>query len=450
MSEDLQTVVDRVRERVAPTDEERDRLERTAEELIIRTQAAIADCPVDADVIRVGSTARDTWLRGDRDIDIFVRFPTTLERTELEEYGLKVGRTVLPEGRLEYAEHPYVTAEFDGYSIDLVPCFAVETGAEGRSAVDRTPFHAEYVSERLTPDLATDVRVFKRFLEAIGIYGSDLRTRGFSGYLTELLVLEYGDVISVLQAAAAWQPPVTIDPEDHGDRSFEDPLIVIDPTDPSRNVAAVVTDASVARLQHHARRLLESPTVDQFDVSAVEPISTDELSAHIERRRTIPMAILAPAPDVVDDQLYPQLRRTRDGIVDALEARGFAVLRAEVFARDRMLLYLDLATAELPGIERHVGPPVHVQEHASAFLERWEDAATYGPFIEGNRYVVEREREFTSASSFLRSDALLDARLGADLANTIASDRTVLVGEQVLDLLPTFGNELAAFYDPSP
>ena len=449
MTEDLQTVVDRVRERVEPTDEERDRLERTAAELINRTEDAIADCPVDAEVIRVGSTARDTWLRGDRDIDIFVRFPTTLERSELEEYGLMVGRTVLPEGRLEYAEHPYVSAEFEGYSIDLVPCFDVESGADGRSAVDRTPFHAEYVSERLTPDLATDVRVFKRFLEAIGIYGSDLRTRGFSGYLTELVVLEYGNVIRVLEAAAEWQPPVTIDPEDHGNRSFDDPLIVIDPTDPSRNVAAVVTEASVARLQHHARLLLEEPTVERFDVSAVEPISTDELSAHIERRQTIPMAILAPAPDVVDDQLYPQLRRTRDGIVDALEARGFAVLRAEAFAQDRMLLYLDLATAKLPAVERHVGPPVHVQEHASAFLDRWEDSASYGPFIDGNRYVVEREREFTSASSFLRSDALLDARLGADLATMIANERTILVGEQVLDLLPSFGQEIATFYDPS-
>ncbi|NIS30872.1 MAG: tRNA CCA-pyrophosphorylase, partial [Actinobacteria bacterium] len=55
---------------------------------------------------------------------------------------------------------------------------------------DRTPFHAAYVEGRLNDELAAEVRVLKQLLEGIGVYGSDLKTRGFSGYLTELLVLE--------------------------------------------------------------------------------------------------------------------------------------------------------------------------------------------------------------------------------------------------------------------
>lgn len=450
MSDLLGQTIAQVRERVTPSAEERDRLEETVLTLVDRTEAVVDELGVDADVLRVGSTARDTWLRGDRDIDIFVRFDPSYTREELERYGLEIGQTVLPDGRLEYAEHPYVSAAFEGYAVDLVPCFRVGSAAEIRSAVDRTPFHAAYVTERLDADLANDVRVLKRFFEAIGIYGSDLRTQGFSGYLTELLVLTYGDVRGVLEATATWQPPVRLDPEEHGETTFDDPLVVIDPTDPSRNVAAVVTGENVARLQHHARDLLENPDPDRFALEKPDALTEAELLAHLERRATTPIAIRFPTPDIVNDQLYPQLRRSIEGITRALEERGFEVVRADAFAGESAVLFVELSVAQRPRIERHEGPPVHVREHATSFLETYEDAEVYGPFIDGDRYVVERERDVRTAAAFLRGEDLLDVGLGADVRRILAEDYTVLVNEDITDLLPAFGDALARFYEPSP
>ncbi|MEF8886126.1 MAG: nucleotidyltransferase domain-containing protein, partial [Haloarculaceae archaeon] len=111
MSEEFDAVVARARERVVPDEEEYDRLEAVVATLRERTEAALADLPVDADdveVVLVGSTARDTWLAGDRDVDLFVRFPTEYSREELAAFGLQVGHAVLPDGHEEYAEHPYV------------------------------------------------------------------------------------------------------------------------------------------------------------------------------------------------------------------------------------------------------------------------------------------------------------------------------------------------------
>lgn len=451
MPEELAETISSVRERVRPTAAERSTLEETVERVIERTEAALAELPVAADVIRVGSTARDTWLRGDRDIDIFVRFPPSLEREALEEYGIEVGRTVLPNGRLEYAEHPYVTAEFAGYSVDLVPCFAVESGAEIQSAVDRTPFHAEYVREALTEELANDVRVLKRFCEAIGIYGSDLKTQGFSGYLTELLVLEYGGVAAVLEAAAEWHPPVHIDPEDHASATFDDPLVVIDPTDPGRNVAAVVTAESLAKFQHHARVVLADPDPEQFTVESPARIDEDEFLEVLEDRKTTAVAIRFSAPDLVSDQLFPQLRRSRRGLERALVELGFPTLRTTAFADgDEAVLFLELEVDRRPAVERHVGPPVHVREHAEDFLAKWQDRPVYGPFIDEDRYVVERPRSSPDAIEFLRSDRLLKVGLGVDIRRQLANGYEVLVGADVTELLPEFGTEIARFYDPSP
>jgi tRNA nucleotidyltransferase (CCA-adding enzyme) len=458
MSDEFETITERVRERVDPGPDERERLDETAVTLIERAEDAIADLPVGADVLQVGSTARGTWTSGDRDIDIFVRFSPNLPRHDLESYGLQIGWSVLPDGREEFAEHPYVTGECEGFAVDVVPCYAVESANEIRSAVDRTPFHSEYVAARLDPhsdsdphpDLASEVRLAKGFLKGIGIYGSDLKTKGFSGYLTELLVLEYGSFRSFIEESAEWQPPITLDPEEHGRRSFDDPLIVIDPTDPERNVAAVCTQTNVFRLIHHARAFRNSPDTDRFIPQNPDPLTPEETQDELDRRETTPVAIRFDAPDLVDDQLYPQLERSLGGIRDELDRRGFETLRAATFADGSAVLFIECEVTERPAIERHEGPPIHVGEHASDFYEKYAESDAYGPFVDGSRYVVERPREFTTARSFLNSEAIFSVALGVAIETALRDGYEVLVGRETTTLAEEFDTELARYFDPKP
>ncbi|SEH37445.1 tRNA adenylyltransferase [Halopenitus malekzadehii] len=463
---DLDSVRRSVLDRITPDPAERDRLEAVAERLVDRARAAVDDLDADlttgpdgdVDVVRVGSTARGTWLAGDRDIDLFVRFPTDLPRADLERYGLAVGHAVLPDGHEEYAEHPYVTGILDGFAVDLVPCYDVADASAIRSAVDRTPFHDAYLSERLTDTLAEDVLLTKRFLKGIGAYGSDLRTRGFSGYLSELLVVEFGGFEPLLRAAADWHPPVRIDPEGHGEATFDDPLVVIDPTDPDRNVAAVCSARNLARLQHHARAFLADPTETPFSPPDREPLSADAVREHIDRRETTPIAIVFEPPMLVDDQLWPQLRKSRDGIVRALEERQFQVLRSRTMVNDdtadhvRAVVLVEPLHDSLPAVATHRGPPVAVREHAEGFYDAYAedgDPYTYGPFLDGDRYVVERERTVTSAARFLAEGDLSDVGLGAQLTEAIAG-REVLVGTDVASLADGFGTQLRSYFEPRP
>ncbi|MFC6905111.1 CCA tRNA nucleotidyltransferase [Halalkalicoccus tibetensis] len=449
MTDAFRETVAAVRERATPTDQERERLAAATDRLVARVESATADLPVGTDVVRVGSTARGTWLSGDQDIDLFVRFPPDLPREELESLGLEVGHAVLPDGRAEYAEHPYVTGEFEGYDVDLVPCYRVDSATEARSAVDRTPFHTAYVEEAITPELAADVRVLKRFLTACGIYGSDLRTEGFSGYLTELLILELDGFEPLIEAVADWHPPVELDPAEHGSRAFDDPLVVIDPTDPERNVAAVLSSTNLARFQHHARALLAEPAIERFEPAEPDPLDGATLESHLERRGTTPLALRVPAPDLVDDQLYPQLGKSRLSLAGELDRRGFPVIRSAAFANDHAVLLIELANDELPAIERHAGPPVAVGEHASAFYEKYEAGDAYGPFVDGGRYIVEREREYTTARDCLEGE-LFSVALGPAVENALEDGYDLLAGDGLAALLPEFEVELARYYDPSP
>ena len=461
MSDAVDAVLAQVRERVTPDAAERERMAAVVAEVTDRAEAAVADLPVEAEVVHAGSTARDTWLAGDRDVDVFVAFPPDLGREDLETYGLEVGHAVLPAGHEEFAEHPYVVGAVEGFEVDLVPCYRVASATEIQSAVDRTPFHTRYLAERLDAERAGDVRVLKQLLSAVGAYGSDLRTRGFSGYLVELLVLAYGGARAVLEAAADWTPPVVLDPADHGTATFEDPLVVVDPTDPERNVAAVTSARNVARLQHHARRVLAEPALDQFEPREPEPLPAGAVVEAFEERGTTPLAVRVRVPPLVDDELWPQLERSLAGVGGELDRRGFEVLRSAVFATGRAAgagpesertaaLLWELAVAERPAIERHEGPPVAVREHAERFLATEREGPVYGPFVDGDRYVIEREREFERAATFLASEAVFDVALGQAVAAAMREEYDVLVGSGVGDLAADFGVDLARYVDPKP
>ncbi|MFB6113530.1 MAG: CCA tRNA nucleotidyltransferase [Halodesulfurarchaeum sp.] len=445
----VESVLEAVQSEIDPSPADRARLETAVDSLIGRTERVLEDIDVPVSVRHVGSTARSTWVAGDRDIDVFLQFPTDLDRGTLTRLGLQVGNEVLPEGQEEYAEHPYVTGEYDGFDVDLVPCYAVADPADIKSAVDRTPFHNDYLERRLDEDLAGEIRLFKQFLKGVGAYGSDLKTAGYSGYLTELLVLEYGDFLSVLEAARAWRPPVELDPEAHGEASFDDPLVVIDPTDPERNVAAVVSEENVARLIHHARRFLEDPSTDRFFEDPPEGLSPERIREVVRSRASTPIAVRFDPPDLVEDQLYPQLERSLAGLVRGLQTHDFEVLRGDAWANDTAVLFVDLSVSTLPAIERHTGPPVHVSAHAERFFETYDDAPVYGPFIDGDRYVVERDREYTSAVDFVE-ESLLEVAHGAQLEGVLESGYTTLSGEEIGSLADEFETELARFYDPRP
>ena len=142
----------------------------------------------------VGSAARGTWLSGTHDIDVFISFPEETPRKDLETLGMAIAREVAKlaeHAEDRHAEHPYLNIIYKGFDVDLVPCFRVASASRIKSAVDRTPFHNDFIKPRIK-GCEDEVLLLKQFMRGGGVYGSELRTQGFSGYLTELLVIHYG------------------------------------------------------------------------------------------------------------------------------------------------------------------------------------------------------------------------------------------------------------------
>ncbi len=385
----------------------------------------------------VGSVARDTWIHGDRDLDIFMLFPPDLPREELETEGLALARRVAESGggtyREKYAEHPYINATIDGLDVDIVPCYAVPDAAAIRSAVDRTPFHTRYIKDRIRT-LIDDVLLLKQFAKNGGIYGSDQMTEGFSGYLCELLVLHYGGFIPLLIAASDWWPGVLIDSSDHRTKTFHEPLIVVDPVDPGRNVSASVSLTRMCEFIELCRGYLERPGKGFFFLPTPHVESNEKAGMLVEKRKTTIYTLTFPTPPYIEEIVVPQLRKSLDAISALLARHEFVVNRAACCMHtDRCMLLFELLTGSLPPVTRHFGPPLWARENARQFSGKYirgmeEGRLFSGPYIENGIYVVELERRYSTAGDLLASPDLLEVGLGRHVKAEIREALSVKCG----------------------
>ncbi len=395
-------------ERIRPTDRERKIMNDLVDDCIRTLKERIETRGIKAEVCLTGSMAKDTWISGDRNIDLFIIFSHEYTEKELKKYGLDIGR--LGEYKIAYAEHPYVRNFLDGYEVDVVPAYEFREGI--RSSVDRTPLHTEYVLNHLEDK--DQVRLLKKFVRSIGIYGSDLKVQGLSGYLCELLVIRYSTFENVLKAASAWKPGEYIFLEEFSHREFTEPLIFVDPVDGERNVAAVLSLENFAKFVYHSRGYMKNPDPSYF-------FREPERYSRVEGTQLYRVDFEV---DLIDDLLFPQLRKTRDYLVKMLENHGFRVFNSAVF--DSGIL-LELSVFELPPFKKHVGPPIAEKDHCENFLEKHALAG----FQEDRIYSVVR-RKFVTAHALLQ--AAFDSRegFGKDLVKakaeiSLVSEADVLI-----------------------
>jgi tRNA nucleotidyltransferase (CCA-adding enzyme) len=427
-----------------PTEEEREYICTVAKNLL-----AAINGSGKAEGMVVGSIARNTWVKGDRDLDVFMLFDPAMPRDALESEGLALARTIAHlftnKYHEKYAEHPYINASIDGIDVDLVPCYRVDSASAIKSAVDRTPFHTRYITDKIN-GLVDDVLLLKLFAKAGGIYGSDQMTEGFSGYLCELLILHYGGFTSLLHAAAEWRPHQLIDIENHAQKKFDEPLVVIDPVDPKRNVAAAVSLERLAGFIELARGYIEDPDKQFFLVPTVSPITREELTALLSKRGTFLYAITFATPPYIEEIVVPQLKRSVQAICEHLERNAFPVHHAHYrMMPDRCMFLFELLVEELPKIRKHMGPPLWNPVNAEKFRTIHADNPLPGPYIVEGRYETEVVREFTRAADMLSSPSLLNVSLGKHVRLSLEKDWELREGADCWD--EEFALFIGGFFD---
>src|SRR5436309_2524139 len=422
---------DSILRKILPSPEEDRRIQGVVRDVMRILETKIAAKGLAAKPLLVGSVAKGVHLTG-TEIDIFVTFPPDTPREVLEREGLAFGDVLERPVRM-YAEHPYTRGWYGGFEVEIVPCYRITDASQRMSAVDRTPLHVDYVLGRVKDGQTDEIRLLKAWAEGIGVYGAEAKILGFSGYLCELLVLKYGTFRGVLEGSLAWRPGIVLELDRAAARTFPEPLTVVDPVDPNRNVASAVSVEQLATFVHAAREYMQRPSERFFFPRLLKPLSLPKLRAIAKKRAGGLLAIAIPAPSVTEDVLYPQLRKGHRSFLDLFHRHAFEVFdsRFDVAGNEAIFLF-EFAVDSLPRVSRHQGPPVWVK-NAKEFLDKWQRSpkTIAGPFVLGERWAVDVAREATSASALAKS-RWRELSIGKDLEKAARRSLRIHAGASVL------------------
>jgi tRNA nucleotidyltransferase (CCA-adding enzyme) len=285
------------------------------------------------DVSMQGSYEKGTDLPASgSDMDLFVVFNTDVSEEEKNQYGLEIGRKVLnkdfaeSQGWTKYrdeevtATSKYVQAFFkDGeqdVEVQIVPTKHLtldqirERKVDGKDieiGMERTPHQTEYMKTALKGKEG-EVRVLKKFMKDAGLYGSNLKQQGFSGYSAEVLIDEYGSFENVIDFFADLKEGAMVDKQGGGKRNKENAFSIIDPIDPNRDLVSAFSTQKIGKTINVAKKFKESGKIPE-----------------IEYREMDSTTITFDSDEMNEDKLIGQVRRMANSYQSVLGKMGFNI-----------------------------------------------------------------------------------------------------------------------------
>ncbi len=447
--QEIEAITKQVLEKITPGKEDHAKVDAITRELERKVSLACKQEGVPAIVRVEGSVAKDTWIKENPDIDIFMRLPTSIPRKNLGDIGLKIAKKAA--GAYEqierFAEHPYLEIFVEGYRVDIVPCYDAKPG-EWQSATDRTPYHTDYIKKHLSTSLREEVRLLKRFLQGIDVYGAEIKVGGFSGYLCELLIMKYRSFSETIRVFARYNKRVVIDIENYYENRenelsllFPEPLVIVDPVDKGRNVASAVQPQKLYSFVGAARAFLKKPDAAFFYPPKTQALPVASLKSQLASRGSSIVFLVIDQVSAVPDVLWGQLYRTKRSLHRLLDLNDYKVLRDSVWSNEKTLsvFVFELEGQVLPKIKKHLGPPLERKAEGESFLAKYagNPQVVAGPYIEDGRWIIDLPRRTTDAVALLKEKLQgggKTAGVAELIAQSIRKNLKILVNGEIAEL----------------
>jgi tRNA nucleotidyltransferase (CCA-adding enzyme) len=341
-----------------------------------RLRSLLRHADLDATVMIGGSVGKGTFLRGNFDVDIFVRFSSRYESAALADLLAKALAPLHPIRMHGSRDYFQIQEQF---LFEIVPVLAISSYKHAKNVTDMSPLHVEYVRSALKdhPQLADEIRLAKQFCKSIGVYGAESYIKGFSGHVLDLLIIHYGSFVNLLAAAEKWNERQVIDPSlllDNPEKELNpakrvSPLILVDPLQPDRNAAAALSKEQYVVFKKEAAAFLHHPLPSFFVVKHLDQQYLQERKATLGKQALLVVITVQPhleKNDVAGAKVLKAFEFFRKQI-----KKDFSMLDANwEFQSDRAVLFAAVTKEELSEYEERQGPPLTSKKNYQEFLSK--------------------------------------------------------------------------------
>ena len=357
----MKQVISKIGKSVMPSKNIEKSKKQIADEAFTLVENQIRNYPEIVGLEFGGSYAKNTWLSKEADIDIFIKFKKSIPDEKFTEISKKIGFESMKKYNpyVRYSEHPYVEARIKKTKINVVPCYDVNLG-EWKSSADRSPFHTKYMQNALTPKMRNEVRILKTFLKLTKIYGAEIAKQGFSGYVSEVLILNFGSFENIIKSIAKIQQNQIIGKTS---KVFETSIIIIDPVDSNRNLAAAISDENIGKFILACRSFQNNPTLQFF-----KPKKLKSSKNNLENVLVVKFNFKMRSPDII----WGQIKRATTSLTTQLELGGFNVLRNKSYSDEQSEAYLLflLESTKIPKNYSKNGPEFFREDDCNGFISK--------------------------------------------------------------------------------
>lgn len=381
---------------IKPTKEEEKKLQELTQKIINSIKIPHTE------IFAGGSGAKGTWLKGNHDIDLYIRF--SKEKYVGEDISKILGKHLNKKYKISklHGSRDYYQTIINGITIEFIPLFHINHPTEASNITDISPLHTIYVKKYKRPD---EIRLFKAFAKAQNVYGAESYQQGLSGYVCEILVIHYGNFEKTIKAISKWKENTHIGNKKHIENlntaKKQSPLILIDPVDSYRNAAAAVGQEQYDLLRNAARNFLKKPEKNYF----IKEEITYELLVKKHQKKKILVYNVTPI-EAKKDVTGAKLKKGIEYITQKLKEEEFIVEKtywAWNFGKNS-IYYFVINPKPLSYTKKHYGPPKNQTLALEAFKNKWKKY----PLKQGEKVYVEIPRKHQLAedaiTSLIRTD----------------------------------------------
>ncbi len=384
-------------DKITPSKKEREKVNKVINNFLKKLKTKLKDCKL----LIGGSMGKDSWIAGDHDVDVFVKFPKLYLKNDISKIlqerlkGIKF--------QVIHGSRDYLQFNHGDYLFELIPVIDIKTYKEAANITDVSPLHVIWVkANNKNPE---QIRLTKAFLKANNLYGAESYIRGFSGYVVEILTIYYGSFINLIKAAVSWKEPVILDISkfyknkdeviNNLDKNKLSRLILIDPVQPNRNAAASLSREKFNEFIGLCKKYLKNPHEEFF---IEKKFNLQELKKKYSKDEIILFDVkeLKGKQDVVGSKLLKVFNYINDKIIK----EGWKIKENNWFWDKKAIFYYIIEKKELSKEIIHYGPPKKLKENADKFKQKWKK---YKIFEDNYKVYIKLKRKFIKLKPFVKN-----------------------------------------------